>query len=133
MDTSALHQLHDTGYKDIFSVTNCVDLHLFAPNILVHQNRLVRIDLYGSVQIMAKLLFFRDDLHGPSAQNKAGTHQYRIADFAGCCNAVFYVGDGFALGTRDVQFVQQIFKGVSILCFFNGGAVGADDLHTQIC
>ena len=82
---------------------------------------------------MAQLLFFRNDLHCPPTQNKAGTHQHRVSDFPGSRNAVLNSRYGFTLGSRNIQLVEQILKSVPVLRLFNGRTVGTDDLHTQIC
>ena len=82
---------------------------------------------------MAQLLFFRDDLHGPSAQNKAGTHQHRVSDRPGSSHTVLNFRYGFTPGSGNMQTLQQILKSVPVLRLFNGSAVGTDALHTQIC
>ena len=48
MDTGTLHQLHNTGDKDVHSVTNGIDFHFLAPDIVVNKNRLFLIDFHGS-------------------------------------------------------------------------------------
>ena len=132
MNAGALHQLHDAGDEHVRPVTDGVDLHLFAPDILVYQHRLVRVDLHGGVEVMPQLLLVGDDLHCPSAQHEAGTHQNGIADLPGGGDAVLNAGDGLSLGLGDIQGNQKLFKGVPVFRLFNGGAVGADDVHAQI-
>ena len=81
---------------------------------------------------MPQLLLVGDDLHCPSAQHEAGTHQNGIADLPGGGDAVLNAGDGLSLGLGDVQGNQKLFKGVPVFRLFDGSAVGADDVHAQI-
>ena len=129
VNAGALHQLHDAGDEHVRPVADGVDLHLFAPDILIHQHRLVRVDLHGGVEVMPQLLLVGDDLHCPSAQHEAGTHQNGIADLPGGGDAVLNAGDGLSLGLGDVQGNQKLFKGVPVFRLFDCGAVGADDVH----
>ena len=133
MNTGALHQLHDSRYKYILSVTDRIDLHFFAPDILIHQHRLISINLHSGVQIMAKLILVCNDLHSSAAQNKAGAHQYRIANLLSGIHTVFDFGNRSSFGLWNPQFCQQFFKGIPVFCLFNGSTVGTNDLHAQIC
>ena len=81
---------------------------------------------------MPQLLLVGDDLHCPSAQHEAGAHQNGIADLPGGGDAVLNAGDGLSLGLGDVQGNEKLFKGVPVFRLFDGGAVGADDVHAQI-
>ena len=132
MNTGTFHQLHDTGNEYILAVTDGIDLHFLAPDVLIHQHRFLLVDLNRSTQIMPKLCFVGDDLHGPSSKNEAGTNQNRVTDFLCGRNAGFYAGNGFSGRLRNVQLEQQLFKGVPVFCLFNGGAVGSDECDPQI-
>ena len=133
MNTGALHQFHDSRYKYILSVTDRIDLHFFAPDILIHQHRLISINLHSGVQIMAKLILVCHDLHGSAAQNKAGTHQYRVSNFLSCFYSVLNFGYSLSSWLWDLQLRQQFFKSVPVFRLFNGSTVGTNDLHAQIC
>ena len=132
VDAGPLNQFHDAGDEDIPAVADRIDLHFAALNVLVNQNRLVLIDGNGGLQVVTQLLFVGHDLHGPAAQNEAGAHQHRVADFRGGRNAVFDLGNRTALSPGNIQLVQQIFKGVPVLGLVDGGAVGTDNLHAPL-
>ena len=78
---------------------------------------------------MPQLLLVGDDLHRPSAQHEAGAYQHRVSDLPGGGDAVLNAGDGLSLRLRDVQGNEKLFKGVPVFRLFDGGAVGADDVH----
>ena len=132
MNAGAFHQFHDTGNEHIPSVADGIHFHLTAFDVLIHQNRLVFIDFHSGAQVMAKLSFVCNDLHGSAAQDEAGTNQHRISDFGGSGNTVFNLGNCASLGTGDVQLIQQVLKGITVLGPVNGCAVGTDDTHTPI-
>ena len=102
-----------------------------------HQHGLVLVDLHGVFQVVAQLPLVGNDLHSPTAQDEGGAHQHGIADLLGGSNAVFQLRHGLALGSGNVQLVQQLFKFVPILGPVDGGTVRADDghapLHQGVC
>ena len=81
---------------------------------------------------MLQLLLVGNDLHCPATQHEGGANQHRIADLGSGGDAVLNLGHGTALGTGDIQLVQQVFESVPVLGLVDGGAVGADDLHTPV-
>jgi len=67
MDTCPFNELHDARHEHVVSVAYRIDLDLLALNILVHEHRLILINLDCCLEIMAKLLFVRDYLHRPAS------------------------------------------------------------------
>ena len=132
MHASALDQLHNAGDEHVVSVANGVHLDLFALQVFVHQHRLVLVNFHCGFQILPQMLVLRDNLHRAAAQHKRGAHQHRIADFVRRAHAVLDVGDSIALRTRDVQFIEQVFKLIAVLRAVDGGTVGADNLHAAV-
>ena len=132
MDTGSFHQFHDTGDKDMLAVADGVHFHFLAPDILVYQNRLILIDFNSGLQILPQSRFLGYDLHGATAQYKAGANQYGIADFSGGFYTGLDVGDSLSLGLGNVQGKQELFKGIPVFRLFYGIAIGADYFHTPI-
>ena len=132
MDAGPFHQLHDARHEDAASVAHGVHFHFLAPDVFVHQHGLVLIHLYCGLQVIPHGFFLGHDLHGPSAQHEAGTHQDGIADAAGCLDAGCHAGDGLALGLRYLKGQQQLFKGIPVFSPVDGLAVRADNLHSAL-
>ena len=70
MDASSLDELHDTRNKDVLSVADRVDLNLFSVDVFIHQYGLIFIYFDGSLEIMAKLIVIRNDLHCAPAKDE---------------------------------------------------------------
>ena len=77
---------------------------------------------------MDQVFLLRDDLHGPSAENKARSYQHRITDIFGRRHARFDRRHRLSLRLRNLQRNQQFFKGISVLRPFNGVKVRTDDI-----
>ena len=129
MDAGALHQLHNAGYEHAPPVADGVHLHLFAADIVVHQHRLILVDLHRGPEVGSQILFFRHDLHGAAPQHEAGAHEDRVADFTCGGDARLHACHGLALRLGDLQLQKQLFKLIPVLCPLDGGAVRSDKLH----
>ena len=132
MDTGPFNKLHNAGNEHIGAVTNGINFHFLTLDILVNQNRLIFVDFNRCFQIMAQLFFIGNDLHSTAAKNKAGTHQYGIADFCSGCDTVLDLGNCSALRLRNIQFLQDLFKAVTVFSALNCGTICSDDLHATI-
>ena len=86
------------GDEHVRPVADGVDLHLFATNMLIHQHRLVRVDLHGGVEVMPQLLLVGDDLHCRPPSTKLGRTRTGIADLPGGGDTVLNAGDGLPFG-----------------------------------
>ena len=127
-----LYQLHDPGHKHVAPVTDRIDLDLLALDVLIHQHGLVGVDFDSGFQIMPQHVLARDDLHGAPAQNKARTHQHRVADLGRGSDPVLDVRHRAAPGLGNVEVQQDFFEAVPVLRSFDGGTVGPDDPHTAV-
>ena len=133
MDTGTLDQFHDTGNKDIDTIANCVDFHLFALDILIHKDRLIFVDLNSRLQIMTQLLLIGNDLHRSAAQHEAGANQNRIANRSCSSNTILDLGNGFTLRLRNIQLLQDLLKAVTVFSLLDCCAISTNDLNTTIC
>ena len=127
MDAGPLDQLHDAGDKNALAVAHCVHFHLFAADIVVHEDGPHLVDGLGRLQIAAQVRLFGDDLHGAPAQDEAGPHEHGIADFGCRSHAFLHGGDGSPLRLRDPQLLEKLLEQVSVLRPVDGVAVRADD------
>ena len=122
-----LDQFHNAGDENIDAVADRVHFHFFAPYILVHKDRLVGVDLNGSLKIFVQFFLLADDLHGAAAQDKAGPHQDGVADLSGGPDPRLNRRDRMPFGLRDLQLLQKLFKAVPVFRPLDGVAVCADD------
>ena len=132
MHTGSLHKFHNTGDKYVLAVADGIHLNLFAANVLIHQNRLILVNFYGSLQVVTKCFFLGDDLHSSATEHKAGTDKHGIANFFSCLNAGFDTGYCLTLRLRNVQGNEQFFKGITVFRTLNSITVGADDFHSTV-
>ena len=132
MHTGSLHKLHNTGNKYPFSVTNSIYLNLFSANILIYQNRFVLINFHGSFQVIAKILFFRHNLHRSAAKHKAWADKHGIPDFFSSLNTGFYTGYRLPLWLRYLQYTKQFFKGITVFCTFYRITVCTNNLNATL-
>ena len=76
--------LHDSADNHLFAVTHCIHVHLNGVGQEeVEEHRRVLRDLYGGLHVMTQLVFFVDNLHGPSAEHVRRTHNQWVANFFG--------------------------------------------------
>ena len=130
MNARALNKLHDSGQKDLFSVADGINLNLLAKEVFVNEDGFVLINLNGGFEILAQHFFVCNNLHCSSAENKARPHKHRIAYLLGNPYARFNVRDCLALRVRYFERLDNIIERVAVFRLFNGGAVGADYLHS---
>ena len=132
MNTGPFHQLHDSGHKNLVSITDRVNFHFLAANVFVNENGFICVDFHGGMQIIAQLDLIRNNLHSAPSQNKGGSHKNGIADLLCSRNTVLNARYGPAVRLRDVKLQQQLLKSIPVLCLFNGCAVRADDMNAKI-
>ena len=132
MYAGSLHKLHNAGDKHPLAVANGIYLNLFAANVLIHQNRLILVNFYCSLQVVTKRFFLGDDLHGSATEDKAGTDKYGVTDFLGRLCACLDTGYCLSFRLRNIQGNEQFFKGITVFRTLNSIAVGADDFHSTV-
>ncbi len=129
MDTGTFHELHDTGDKYLFSVTDRINLDFLTNNIFIYQNRLILIYFHGILQVMTQHLFIRYDFHGTSAKHEARSYQYRITNLGCCLHTAFNIGNGNSLRMWDSGLLNHIFKEVTILGIVDGFTACSNDRY----
>ena len=67
---------------------------------------------------------------GPLRYDEAGGKL--ACDFCGSSYAVFDLSDSTPLCSGDIQFIEQIFKCVTVFRLVDGRAISADDLNTPV-
>ena len=132
MNTGSFYQFHNTRNKYICTVTDSINFNFFTNDIFIYKYRLVFVDFNRGFQIHTKLLFICNNLHSSSAKNEAGANKYRIAYFCSGFDTVFYFGNSFAFGLRNVELFKNFFKAVSVFGSFNRFAICTDNLNTTI-
>ena len=132
VDARPLHQFHNPGHEHVPPVADRIHLDLFAPDVFVHQHRLVRVDLHRGFQVMPQLLLVGHNLHRPAAQHEARPHQHRIPDLLRRPHAVFDFCHGLPLRLRNPKVQQNLLKAVPVLRPLDGRAVRPDDLHAPV-
>ena len=103
MDTGSLHKLHNSRNEYLLSIADGVNLDLLASDIFINQQWLILINLYCGFQIVPQSLLFGHDLHRPAAQDKAGAHQYRIANFSSSPYAILNRGHRLTFGLGNIK------------------------------
>ena len=132
MNAGALHQLHDAGQENLFTIADGIHLRFLAYHILVNQHGLGVVHRKGILQIPFQHFPLGNDFHGSAAQHKAGAHQHRIADAVGGANAFFQGGDCLTGGVGDVQRLDNSVKSIPVLGLFDGSAVRSNDVHAPV-
>ena len=99
---------------------------------MVDEHGFVLVDLDRGFQVVAQHLVVGDDLHRPTAEHETRSDEDGIPDLVCRGDALFDIGDGFALWLRDPERVQDVFETLAVLGAVDRGAVGADDLHAAV-
>ena len=79
MDACPFNELHYTRNEDSPSVAYRVDFDLFSSNVFIHEDGFVNVDLNGCFEVFSHVAIFGDDLHRPSAEDKAWPDENGIA------------------------------------------------------
>ena len=132
VDAGTFHQLHDSRNKDIVTVADRIYLDFFAADVLVYQYRFIGINLHRIFEIMTKLCFICNNLHGPAAQHKARTNKHRIADFCSSPDTFLNISDGLSLWLRDSKLQQNLFKAVTVFRPLNGLTIRANQVDAAL-
>ncbi len=132
MDARPLDMLHDTGNQDVRAVAYRIDFQFLSLQILIYQNRMI---LFVSVNDRHKFFnfFIGDrDLHPLSAKHIRRTDQNRISESVCHCFGLLRRIDRTARCSRNLRFLQNlvkqlsVFRGIHILC------PGAKDRHAHL-
>ena len=125
-------ELHNARNKDVGSVANAVDFHLFAAYILIDENRLVGVDFDRRAQIAPQVFFRCDDLHGASAEYEARTHKDREPDLLRRGDSLVDARNGASFRLGNIQLGEQLLEFVAVFRAVDGVDARANDLDAAI-
>ena len=120
---------HDAGDEHIHAVGDDVHLQLDAAHILVHQHGVFDAPGEDLLHIDCDIFLVVGDDHVLPADDVAGAQQHRISQILSGVQGFGQGVDAHALGTADVEFLQQGVKPLPILGHVDGILAGAQDLH----
>ena len=78
---------------------------------------------------MTKIGFFGHNLHRTTAQHEGRSYEYGITDPFCSFNTRFDIGNGFALGLRNIKIEKNLFELISVFCSVYRIAVGSEYLN----
>ena len=84
MYTCTLNVLHNTRYKYIFSITNCVYLNLFTHKVFINKDWMILMITVYNRHILFNIIVRNSNLHSLSAENIWRSYKHRITKFV-CC------------------------------------------------
>ena len=115
MNTGSFNVLHDTGYENIFTVTNCVNFEFCTGKIFIYQNRVFNILCQNNSHVFFNVFFIKGNYHILTAKHIRRAEQYGIADsfcyfkgFGSCHNCK-------AFGAFYMVEFKQFIKTFSVL------------------
>ena len=127
VDTGALDMLHDAGDQHVGAVGDDVHLQLLAHEVLVHQDGVFNLAGEDDLHVGAHILVIVGDDHVLAADDVAGTQQYGIAQLVGGVQCLVHAQHAPALGTLDVEALQQLIEALPVLGHVDGLGTGAQD------
>ena len=111
----ALDVFHDAGNNDVDAVGNRIDFHLRPLHVAIHEDGVIRRDLYRALHVVAQLVLIVDNLHRAAAEHIGGAHHHRIADALCPCNGILKVCDADSLGAGNPSLRQHLVEPLAIL------------------
>ena len=119
MDAGFLDVLHDAGDDDVFAVGESVHVHFGGVfQELIDQNRALGIGERADLRRLRDVFLDRfqivGDDHGAAAENVAGAHENRQADFGGGSDGFLRSERGASARLRNIQFREQRAEAAAI-------------------
>ena len=113
-----------TGITDTIDINLCRVFQKF-----INKHRTLRRGFHRKAHVLAQLSIGINDLHGPPPQDKAGTHQNRVAQFLGSLQSLLLVDRQTIGRLRNFQFVKHGRKELSIFSHFDAVGGSPDNVH----
>ena len=124
--------LHDTRNQDILAIAHGIYLNLLTLEIFIDQNRMLLCNLVDDSDILFHILIVDGNLHTLSAQYIGRTNQNRITELV-CCFLCLLCGKyGMSLWTRNLAFLQNTVKQLSVLCRIYIFCGSSENLHAHL-
>ena len=121
MDAGQFNVFHHRRNKGVRAVGNGVGFGFNGVfQKLIDQNRPLRRDTDGGIDITPKHLFIMNNFHAASAQHIRGAQHQRIADAAGDFERLFQVAGHAGFGHGDAQLVHHVAETVAVFGQIDG-------------
>ena len=117
VDAGRFDVLHQTADDHLAgAIAEGIDIHLGGVlEVLVNQNRVIRLDVHRFVHVAVELVLAVDHLHGPAAQDIAGAHHHGIADAISHHPGLGLAAGQAIAGLTDVEAPQDRFELLAVL------------------
>jgi len=130
MDAGQFDMLHHRRNKRVRAVGNGVGFGFNGVfQKFVDQDRPLRCDVNGGMNIAPEHLLVMNHFHAASAQHVRGTNHQRIADAGGDLKRLFQIARHSGLGHGDAELVHHLPETVAVFRQIDGFGRRADDVH----
>ena len=132
MDTCTLDVLHDSRDQDVLTVAYRIDLDFFTHEVFINKDRMLLCDLVDDSDILFHILIADSDTHSLSSKYVGRADKYRITQLIGCFFRLFCCEYGMSLRSRDLTFLKDGIKELSILCSIYVLSRCSEDLNAHL-
>ena len=132
MDTCTLDVLHDSRDQDVLTVAYRIDLDLFTHEIFINKDRMLLCDLVDDSDVLFHILIADSNTHSLSSKYVGRADKYRISQLVGSFFRLFCCEYGVSLRSRDLAFLKDGIKELSVLCGIYVLSRCSKDLHAHL-
>ena len=116
VDTCTLDMLHDSRDQNVLTVAYRINLDLFTHEVFVNKDRMLLCDLVDDSDILFHILIADSNTHSLSSKYVGRADKYRISQLVGSFFRLFCCEYGVSLRSRDLAFLKDGIKELSVLC-----------------